>query len=74
LIQIPPADFSADKDEVVAVCLIAEGSGLKVLSGKRHVSLKRVDIEAYSGARAKRGLALPRGFQRVDSIVSEDGV
>lgn len=74
LIQIPPADFSADKDEVIAVCLIAEGSGLKVLSGKRHVSLKRVDIEAYSGARAKRGLALPRGFQRVDSIVSEDGV
>ncbi|KAF3984126.1 MAG: DNA topoisomerase IV subunit A [Methylococcales symbiont of Hymedesmia sp. n. MRB-2018] len=71
LIQIKPADFSADKDEVVAVCLITEGSGLKILSGKRHLALKEKNIEAYSGARAKRGSALPRGFQRVDAIMSE---
>ncbi|KAF3977886.1 MAG: DNA topoisomerase IV subunit A [Methylococcales symbiont of Iophon sp. n. MRB-2018] len=68
LIQIKPADFSADKDEVVAVCLITKGNELKILSGKRHLTLRAKDIDVYLGARAKRGSALPRGFQRVDAI------
>ncbi|MCK5829527.1 MAG: DNA topoisomerase IV subunit A [Methylococcales bacterium] len=68
LIQIPPSDFSSDKDEVVAVSVIAEEGVLKVISGKRHLSLKKNDIEAYIGNRAKRGAALPRGFQRVDAL------
>ena len=72
LIQIKPADFNTDKDRVVAVCLISEAKELMILSGKRHLTLKTSDIEAYSASRAKRGLALPRGFQRVDSIVSND--
>jgi topoisomerase-4 subunit A len=28
------------------------------------------DLQAYQGARAQRGHALPRGVQRVDSIES----
>ncbi len=68
LIQIPPADFNSDKDAVLAVSVISEQSQLKVISGKRHLTLKANDIEAYSGTRAKRGSALPRGFQRVDRL------
>jgi len=68
LIQIPPADFSSDKDEVISVCVIAEQGEVKVLSGKRHLTLKNNDIDAYSASRAKRGTALPRGFQRVDGL------
>ncbi len=74
LIQIKQADFSSDKDEVVAVCLITAGNELKILSGKRHLNLKTADIAAYSGIRAKRGSALPRGFQRVDAIVSKNSL
>ena len=70
LIQIPPADFSSNKDEVVSVAIIPNDGALKVVSGKRHLSLKTIDIEAYMGARAKRGTALPRGFQRVDALES----
>jgi len=70
LIQIPPADFSSGKDAVVAVSIIAEDGILKVISGKRHLTLKADDIVAYSGNRAKRGSSLPRGFQRVDSLES----
>ncbi len=71
LIQIPPADLVDGKDYVVAILAIPENGPLKVVSGKRFLTLKTADIEHYTGSRAKRGLALPRGFQRVDGLASE---
>ena len=71
LIQIPTSDLAAGKDEVVAVVTLPENGQLKVLSGKRHLTLKPSDIEHYSGSRANRGSALPRGFQRVDGLECE---
>ncbi|WP_349431403.1 DNA topoisomerase IV subunit A [Methylomarinum sp. Ch1-1] len=71
LIQIPPKDFSSGKDAVISVIAFPFDGDLKVLSGKRHLTLKNIDIEHYSAARAKRGAALPRGFQRVDRLVYE---
>ena len=68
LIQIPSADIASGKDAVVAITALVTGSELKVISGKRHVTLKGVDIEQYSGNRANRGTALPRGFQKVDAL------
>ena len=68
LIQIPTADIASGKDVVVAITALATGGELKVVSGKRHVTLKGVDIEQYSGNRANRGTALPRGFQKVDAL------
>ena len=72
LIQIPAKDLEAGKDKVIATAVIAQDGFLKVISGKRHVTLKAIDIEHYSGNRAKRGLALPRGFQRVDALSAEE--
>jgi len=71
LIQIPPADLAEEKDYVVAVLSIPEQSPLKVVSGKRFLTLKAADIEHYTGSRAKRGLHLPRGFQRVEGLECE---
>ncbi len=71
LIQIPTSDLTAGKDQVVAVITLPENGQLKVLSGKRHLTLKPADIEHYSGSRANRGSALPRGFQRVDGLERE---
>ncbi len=71
LIQIPPVDLEAGKDYVVAILAIPENSPLKVVSGKRFLTLKAADIEHYTGSRAKRGMALPRGFQRVEGLESE---
>ncbi len=71
LIQIPAADLTAGKDYVIATAAIPQQGQLKVLSGKRQLTLKGSDIEHYSGSRAKRGLALPRGFQRVDGLECE---
>ena len=71
LIQILSSDLAAGKDQVVAVIALPENGQLKVLSGKRHLTLKPADIEHYSGSRANRGSALPRGFQRVDGLECE---
>ena len=71
LIQIPSGDLLSEKDYVVAVLSIPENSSLKVVSGKRFLTLKTVDIEHYTSSRAKRGLALPRGFQRVEGLECE---
>ncbi len=68
LIQIPPADLDGKKDCVLAAVAMPENGTLKVLSGKRHLSLKHLDIQHYTSNRAKRGMPLPRGFQRVDGL------
>jgi topoisomerase IV subunit A len=70
IIQIPTKDLSTDKDRVVAMVAIPVNGQLVVLSGKRQLTLKANDIAHYSGNRANRGLYLPKGFQRVDSLVS----
>jgi topoisomerase-4 subunit A len=56
---------------VVSAVALPENGTLKIIAGKRQLTLKNADIEHYSGARAKRGSALPRGFQRVDGLESE---
>ena len=71
LIQIPTLDLTSEKDYVVAVLSMPENCALKVVSGKRFLTLKTADIEHYTGSRAKRGSALPRGFQRVDGLECE---
>ncbi len=52
-------------DKVVAWCVIPEGAALRLHSGKRHINLKKADLEPYLGARAQRGKFLPRGFRQV---------
>ena len=74
LIQIPPLDLQSEKDYVVSVLSIPENATLKVLSGKRFLLLKSADIAHYTSSRAKRGIALPWGFQRVEGLELGNGV
>ncbi|MGJ0484036.1 MAG: DNA topoisomerase IV subunit A [Methylomicrobium sp.] len=71
LIQISPDDLASGKDAVVAVAALPENGQLKIIAGKRQLTLKGDDIAQFKGARAKRGLHLPRGFQRVDALEAE---
>ena len=68
LIQIPGSDLAVGKDAVIAMCSLSATSELKILSGKRFVSLKGGDLQTYAGARAQRGTLLPRGFQKVEGL------
>lgn len=71
IIQIPTLDLSTGADKVVAVLTIAPGQALQILSGKRSLTLKGSDLALFTSARAKRGMPLPRGFQRVDGLTVE---
>jgi len=68
LIQISGADIVSGKDAVAAVVALTAKSELKIISGKRHLTLKAPDIAQYTGNRANRGTLLPRGFQKVDGL------
>ncbi|MEM9184685.1 MAG: DNA topoisomerase IV subunit A [Pseudomonadota bacterium] len=71
IINIPPKLLKAGDEHVVAVVCAPEGADVLAHSGGRHLRLKPKDLEHYTGERAKRGRKLPRGFQKVDSLVVE---
>jgi len=61
--------ISLKKDEtLVAVQALAATATLTIRSGKRHMTLKSADRDAYRGPRASRGRTLPRGFTQVQSL------
>lgn len=68
IIGIPPARVAAREEFVQAITIIPEDGSLTAYSGQRHVTLKAKDLEHYYGERGRRGLKLPRGFQRVDRL------
>ncbi|NOT83881.1 MAG: DNA topoisomerase IV subunit A [Methylococcaceae bacterium] len=71
IIQIPPVDLASGADKVVDMRVITTGAALKIISGKRSLTLKSSDVALFKSARAKRGSPLPRGFQRVDGLELE---
>lgn len=69
MIKILAKDLLEKTDEVVAMIILPAVAELKVLAGKRHLTLRQNDLEHYSNNRNRRGLLLPRGFQRVDGLL-----
>ena len=57
------------EDRIVAWCVMPRDAALTLVCGKRSFTLKPADLNAYVGTRATRGSKLPRGFQRVDSML-----
>ena len=55
-------------EEVTAVLPLHHEDSLVVTAGKRHVTLKPIDLVNYTGKRGNRGSQLPRGFQNVSDI------
>ncbi|MBK7299340.1 MAG: DNA topoisomerase IV subunit A [Moraxellaceae bacterium] len=64
--------ISLDATESLKSLVICKaGDKLVVNTSNRHLTLKWSDLEHYRGERGKRGAKLPRGFQRVESVVVE---
>lgn len=55
-------------EEVIAVTPLHHEDSLTVTAGKRHVTLKPMDLANYTSKRGNRGSQLPRGFQNVTGI------
>ena len=68
MINIPTPLFKAGEETLAFMAVMSEADSLKVLSGKRHLNLSMKDLAHFQGERARRGLKLPRGFQKVDDV------
>lgn len=55
-------------EHLVDMISLKAGETLTVTAGKRFINLKPNDLEHYYGKRAGRGLLLPKGFQRAQSL------
>ncbi len=72
IIGVPAKNVLDRSEYVVAVLVVPEGGKVRILSGKRHLTLKAADLNAYEGERGRRGNKLPRGFQKVDGMQLDD--
>lgn len=68
LIQIPPAKVQDRTEFVVDMAVLPAGGVLKVWAGRRTLAIKADSLTYYQGARARRGLKLPRGYQHPSKI------
>lgn len=71
LIHIPGGKLAKGDEFVVGAVSVPEDGSAVLQAGKRVLTLKPKDLDAYAGERARRGNLLPRGFQRVSSIALE---
>ncbi|MGP4952241.1 DNA gyrase subunit A, partial [Psychrobacter sp. T6-1] len=55
-------------EEVLAITPLSLQDSLVITAGKRHVTLKPMDLANYTGTRGNRGGQLPRGFQNVTGV------
>ena len=68
IIGIPKPSFESGEDFLQEVAVLGEGRELRLLSGKRHFTIKSKDLENFVGNRGRRGNFLPKGFRNVDGI------
>jgi topoisomerase-4 subunit A len=69
IMNIPSAKLASREEFMLATAVMRKQDCLVIHAGKRHLKMKYADLEHYIGERARRGNKLPRGFQKVDSIV-----
>ena len=68
IIGIPKANFESGEEFLQEVAVLGEGRELRLLSGKRHFTIKSKDLENCVGNRGRRGNFLPKGFRNVEGI------
>ena len=68
MMQIPAAKLRSREEFMMSALVLTPGSALKITAGNRHITLKQKDFDHYRSERARRGLKLPRGFQKVDAM------
>lgn len=73
IMNIPPARAKERLEIMSHLLVFSEVDIIIVRSGKRNLKLKIDELLHYRGERARRGLKLPRGFQKVDDVELERG-
>ena len=71
LMNIPSAKAKSREEYLTQLVVVPKDASVKIIAGKRGMTLSPSDLSHYYGERGRRGNKLPRGLQRVDDIVVE---
>ena len=71
ILSITSAKAKTREEYVKVLAVVPDGANVKVLAGKRGMTLSADDLSHYQGDRGRRGNKLPRGLQRVDGVEVE---
>ncbi len=71
IIGIPSSAVAERSEYLMGVLVVPEGGRVRVLSGKRHLTLRAANLNIYEGERGQRGNKLPRGFRKIDGMLLE---
>ena len=70
IINIPKKYLDSGDECLQHIALMADADQLQINSGKRHMILRALDLEAYRSERGRRGQSLPRGFVKLTASLS----
>ncbi|HEX5636388.1 MAG TPA: DNA topoisomerase IV subunit A [Gammaproteobacteria bacterium] len=68
IINIPSPKLKSGDEWLCAIELVQSGEKLTVHAGGKYKTMSENDINEHADERAKRGLKLPRGYQKVDRL------
>ncbi len=68
MLSIPSARAAEREELLVSMACVLPNDLLMAYAGKRFISFTEKDLQDYIGERGRRGLKLPRGFQRIDTL------
>lgn len=68
ILGIPSSRVASREEFVSDIAIISENQLLVIKSGSRELKLKPSDWQHFLGERGRRGLKLPKAFQKVDGI------
>ena len=69
MMQIPPKKLELREEFISKIVILpTKNSKLKLISGKKQLTLKGSDLANYIGKRGQRGHKLPRGLQKLDAL------
>ena len=70
LINIPGPKYKTGEERLVAAAVVPEDGDLQVHCGNRIMTIKWNDTDNYYGERALRGRFLPKGWRKVERLIS----
>jgi topoisomerase-4 subunit A len=71
ILSLPGARKADDGEVMVGVAVLGARDSLHITSGRRQMTLKPADWQAYVGTRGRRGNLLPRGWRKVSAVAAE---
>jgi len=72
IMNIPRSSLDNREEIMSFVRVFSDKANILVVSGKRTLNLSAKDLIHFKSQRARRGLKLPRGFQKVDNVIVKE--